>query len=495
MMGGFETKLRDPSFSFPIHMDALNKPGRGDASEQDSATLEAVVWKKFDSWVLPMCTVIYLLSFFDINNIGNARVAGMQTALEISNYQYTVALTLTLVPYIAMELPSNLILKRVGPDRLLPAMVTLWGIIAAMQGFVTDYTGLLLCRLFLGFAQGGIFPGIVLYLSSFYPRERLQIRITAFFASASLTGAFSGLLAAAITTMDGIGGKPGWAWIFILEGLFTFAFGILSFFLLPRSPETARFLSSEERCYVVSKLKSSKTMSDDHRKDAFSRREIWRAFCSPQVLLLSIIAFLNGAQLVGLAIFEPTIVAGLGYAGRQAQLMSVPPFALAFLASMISAFISDRYGCRGLTVIFFSIWCMIGFSVFYATTSQHAQYASLFFSVAGAYAVAPAVITWLANNSAPHIRQASGIAFGFITSSSGGILATWLLGSLSPGPNYTAATITFIIMSIGVVVFSSLNLFYLLRENRAKAETRLSAAKHDEPEHLGDRSAWFVYTL
>ncbi|KAI6132174.1 major facilitator superfamily domain-containing protein [Pisolithus croceorrhizus] len=461
MMGGFETKLRDPSLSFPIHMDALNKPGRGDASEQHFATLEAVVWKKFDSWVLPMCTVIYLLSFFssipnnqDINNIGNARVAGMQTALKISNYQYTVALTLTLVPYIAMELPSNLILKRVGPDRLLPAMVTLWGIIAAMQGI-----------------------------------------ITAFFASASLTGAFSGLLAAAITKMDGIGGKPGWAWIFILEGLFTFAFGILSFSVLPRSPETARFLSSEERCYVVSKLKSSKAMSDDDRKDVFSWMEVWRAFCSPQVLLLSIVAFLNGTQLVGLAFFEPTIVAGLGYAGRQAQLMSVPPFVLAFLASMISAFISDRYGCRGLTVIFFSFWCIIGFSMFYATTSQHAQYASLFFSVAGAYAVAPAVITWIVNNSAPHIRQASGIAFGFITSCSGGILATWLLGSLSPGPNYTAATITFIIMSIGMVVFSSLNLLYLLRENRAKAETRLSAAKHDEPEHLGDRSAWFVYTL
>ncbi|KAI6109499.1 major facilitator superfamily domain-containing protein [Pisolithus sp. B1] len=478
MMGGFETKLRDPSFSFPIHMDALNKPGRGDASEQHSATLEAVVWKKFDSWVLPMCTVIYLLSFFDINNIGNARVAGMQTALKISNYQYTVALTLTLIPYIAMELPSNLILKRVGPDRLLPAMVTLWGIIAAMQGLVTDYTGLLLCRFFLGFAQGRLksvasFQGLALYLSSFYPRERLQIRITAFFASASLTGAFSGLLAAAITKMDGIGGKPGWAWIFILV-----SFGILSFSVLPRSPETARFLSSEERCYVISKLKSSKAMSDDDRKDVFSWMEVWRAFCSPQVLLLSIVAFLNGTQLVGLAFFEPTIVAGLGYAGRQAQLMSVPPFVLAFLASMISAFISDRYGCRGLTVIFFSFWCIIGFSMFY-----------------GAYAVAPAVITWIVNNSAPHIRQASGIAFGFITSCSGGILATWLLGSLSPGPNYTAATITFIIMSIGMVVFSSLNLLYLLRENRAKAETRLSAAKHDEPEHLGDRSAWFVYTL
>ncbi|KIN95357.1 hypothetical protein M404DRAFT_1007500 [Pisolithus tinctorius Marx 270] len=494
-MGGFETKLGDLSFSFPTYMNALNKPDRDDPSEQDSAVLEDVVWRKFDTRVLPMCTAFYLISFFDTNNIGNALVAGMQTALKISDYQFTVALTLTFVPFIVMELPSNLILKRVGPDRMLPAMVTMWGIIAGMQGLVTSYTGLILCRLVLGLTQGGLFPGLVLYLSSFYPRERLQIRITTFFAAASLTGAFSGLLAAAITHMDGIGGKPGWTWIFFVEGMFTFLFGIVSFFVLPRSPETAGFLSSEERRYVVSKLKSSKAISEDERKDDFSWIEVLRAFKSPQVLLLSVITFFNGTQLLGLAVFEPTIVAGLGYTGNKAQLMSVPPFVLAFLASVISAFVSDRYGCRGLTMIFFSLWCLIGFSMFYASTSQHVRYASLFFSVTGTYAIAPAGVTWIVNNSAPHIRRASSVAFASVTSTVGGILAIWLLGSLSPGPNYTTATIILMVMSIGIVVLASLNLFYLSHQNRAKAETRLSMVKGEEPEHLGDRSAWFIYTL
>ncbi|KAI6149289.1 major facilitator superfamily domain-containing protein [Pisolithus tinctorius] len=477
-------------------MNVHSKPDRDDPSEQDFAVLEAVVWTKFDKWVLPMCAAFYLISFFDSNNIGNARVAGMQTALKITNYQYTVALTLTFVPFIATELPSNLILKRVGPDRMLPAMVIMWGIVAGMQGLVTSYTGLVLCRLFLGLTQGGLFPGLVLYLSCFYPRERLQIRVTTLFVSASLTGAFSGLLAAAITHMDGIGGKPGWAWIFFIEGLFTFVFGVISFFILSRSPETARFLSSEEKRYVVSKLKSSKAISEDDREDDFSWIEVSRAFKSPHVLLLSIIPFFNGMSLLfGLAFFEPTIVAGLGYTGNQAQLMSVPPFVLAFFASMISAFVSDRYGCRGLTVIFFSFWCIIGFSMFYATTSQHVQYVSLFFSVTGAYAIAPASVTWIVNNSTPHIRRASSVAFASVTSTLGGILAIWLLGSLSPGPNYTTATITLIIMSICIVAISSLTLFYLSRQNRMKAETRVCMAKNDEPEHLGDRSAWFVYTL
>ncbi|KAI6132155.1 major facilitator superfamily domain-containing protein [Pisolithus croceorrhizus] len=470
-----------------MYMDALNKPGQDHPSERDSAILETAVWRKFDTRLLPMCTAVYLMSFFDINNIANARVAGMQAALNISDYQFTVALTLTLVPYIAMELPSNLILKRVGPDRLLPAMVALWGIIAAMQGFVTGYTGLLLCRFFLGLTQGGLLPGLVLYLSSFYPRERLQMRISAFFSSASLTGAFTGLLAAGIIHMDGIGGKPGWAWIFFIEGLFTFSFGISSFFIFPRSPESARFLSPEERYYVISKLKRSRAISEDDGRDVFSWVEVLRAFCSPQVLLLIIVTFFNGVSVFGLALFEITIVAGLGYTGNQAQLMSVPPFVLAFIASMISAYFSDRD--------IFSFWCIIGFSMFYASTSQHVRYASLFLSMTGTYAAVPAVITWIVNNSAPHIRRASSIAFGFVANCSGGILATWLLGSLSPGPNFTAATIAYIVMSTGMALFSLLNLLYLSRENRAKAERRLSMAKDDEPEHLGDRSAWFVYSL
>ena len=227
--------------------------------------------------------------------------------------------------------------------------------------------------------------------------------------------------------------------------------------------------------------------------------------------------------------FEPTIVAGLGYAGNQAQLMSVPPFATAFVCaslgtitfvalifllqsgSMISAFVSDRYRCRGWTAIFFSILEVIGFSMFYGTLlsiqqdhapdthvaseSSHVRYGSLFLSITGTYCTAPALTTWIANNSAPHIRRATSVAIAFIMTNAGGILTTWLLGSLSPAPNYTKATITFIIMSIGMAVFSAITLAYLSRENCLKAEKRQKMTREEEPASLGDRSAWFVYSL
>jgi len=115
--------------------------------------------------------------------------------------------------------------------------------------------------------------------------------------------------------------------------------------------------------------------------------------------------------------------------------------------------------------------------------------------VTGSYGAGPSLTTWVANNSAPHARRATSIAIGFIFGNLGGILATWLLGSLSPAPNYTKATLTFITMSVALVVLSIVNLFYLQRQNRMKEEKRLTSVKDDESENLGDRSAWFVYNL
>lgn len=130
-----------------------------------------------------------------------------------------------------------------------------------------------------------------------------------------------------------------------------------------------------------------------------------------------------------------------------------------------------------------------------ASESSHVRHGSLFLSITGTYCAAPALSTWMANNSAPHVRRATSIAIAFIMTNAGGILATWLLGSLSPAPNYTKATITFIIMSIGMAVVSAVNLIYLSRENRLKAERRGTMIREEEPAGLGDRSAWFVYNL
>jgi MFS family permease len=122
-------------------------------------------------------------------------------------------------------------------------------------------------------------------------------------------------------------------------------------------------------------------------------------------------------------------------------------------------------------------------------------YGSLFLTVSGTNAIAPAIAAWVANNVAPHVRRATAIAVLSMLTNAGGILSTWLLGSLSPAPRYTSATISFLVFSVIMVIFLGLTLFYLSNENKKKAIIRETTVQADEPEGLGDRSAWFEYIL
>ena len=134
----------------------------------------------------------------------------------MSDYQYSLALTITYIPYIIVEIPAGLILKRVGANILLPTMAILWGLITTLQGLVTDYRGLIAARFFLGLVEGGLIPGIVLVMSRFYKRDQIYLRMALFFTASSASGGISGILSSLILRMDGRAGYRGWQWIFIL---------------------------------------------------------------------------------------------------------------------------------------------------------------------------------------------------------------------------------------------------------------------------------------
>ncbi|KAF7323414.1 MFS domain-containing protein [Mycena chlorophos] len=456
--------------------------------------LEATVWGKSDIWILPIVTLFYLLSFLDRTNVGNAKVAGLTTQLHMTPTQYSMALTVTYIPYIVAELPSNLLLKKVGANLMLPTMITLWGVVCTVQGTVKSYSGLLVCRFFLGLLEGGVFPGLVLYLSYFYPRQRLQTRVAGFFSAASLSGAFGGILAYGIIKLNGKSGHSGWQWIFIIEGVITVFVGLVSFAFMPASPDTARFFNAEEKAYVKARLEEDGAINGDEALDGFSWREVGKAFTSVHVILVGINFFFSGVVLYSLAYFVPPLIQSLGYTAAKAQLMSVPPFSVAFVMTMITAYISDRYQCRGWMTVFCSVLCVAGFGMWLGSTNHHIQYGSMFLSVPGVYLGAPALSTWNANNSAPHTRRATAIAIGFIMTNAGGILATWLLGSISPAPRYIEGTKILIAFSVLIGAFAVVTLYWLKYQNALKAERRKTTSREDEVAR-GDESAWFVYSL
>ncbi|KAK0202234.1 major facilitator superfamily domain-containing protein [Desarmillaria ectypa] len=468
--------------------DSHDSMGSNSEKSHHSVELDALLakraWLKLDLFLLPVIAMFYFLSFLDRTNIGNARIAGLQRDLQMTNKQYSIALTVTYVPYIAAELPSNLLLRVIGPNYLLPTLLTTWGVVTTLQGVVTSYGGLLVCRFFLGLFEGGVFPGLVLYLTHFYPRAKMTTRVSAFFASASLSGAFSGILAYGIIRMDGVGGRAGWRWIFILEGAFTAAWGLMSYFVMPRDAMAARFLRRAEREYVANQVVET-------GGEKFEWREVRKAFVAPHVWILGVVFFFSGAVLFGLAFFTPSIVQSLGYTAARSQLMSVPPFAAAFALSMTTAYLCDRFHIRGIVCIVTSIMALIGFIMFLTSSSANTRYGSLFLSIPGVYTSAPMLSTWNSTNSAPHVRRATAIAIGFMMTSAGGILSTWLMGSLSTAPKYVLGTGVMVAFSGGMTVGSALCLGYFVWMNQRKRMMLGQEVKGMD----GDLAPSFMYLL
>ncbi|GAA5836663.1 hypothetical protein JCM11251_002690 [Rhodosporidiobolus azoricus] len=480
---------------------------RTQPKQEDSSAFTEADWaldkaalRRLDITVLPLCALTYFFNFLDRSNLGNAKVAGLASDLNLSSHQYLVALTCSYVLYIAFEFPSNMLLKKVGANYMIPLMVVTWGLCCTFTGFVHSYGGLVAVRLMLGLCEGGLFPGLVLYLSMFYRRRELQTRISLFFGAASLSGAFSGLLAAAIINMDGVGGKAGWRWIFYLEGAVTVLFGFALYFLLPATPSQARFLTPEQKAHVERRLRLDSPAGSNDFEEHFSWTEVFQAVKSPQVILLFIALFGNGLTLYSMSYFTPTIVGTFGYTTVQTQLLTVPPFVLAFIVTLINAWFSDRYGRRGLCAILMSFLALAGYIMFYKSLSTAVRYTSLFMVITGVYSTSPALVTWLPNNSAPAYRKATAIALGFIATNSGGIAGTWLFPA-NEGPQYATGCKVLISMTVLIILFCCLNLLYLRRENRQKAvqrdidEANGREIDPNEWKALGDKHQNFEYSM
>ncbi|KAI0670626.1 MFS general substrate transporter [Trametes maxima] len=463
---------------------------------------EDTIWAKMDIIVLPVTAMMFFLSSLDRSNIGNARVAGFQDQLGITDEQFSFALTITIIPYTLINFPTNALQKLIGPRLLLPSMVVLWGTVCAFQGLVRDYPGLLACRFFLGLFEGGLLPGIVLYLSSFYPKRKLQLRIALLFSATSLASAFSGLLAAAIVKMDGVGGKPGWAWLFILEGAFTVLFGLVAFSLLPNSPTEALLFSAAEKRAVARALHEDGIVLVNEQDKDYTWSEFWRAFVQPHVVLIALSGFFNGATVSGLAYFLPSIVAGLGYSGTEAQLMSVPPFAVTAVLSVLSSFLADRYARRGLTIIFFATITAIGFSVFlgkkHLPTGSFAtltRYGSLFLLVPGSFCIAPPLGAWMSNNTAPTLRRATALALLSAMSNVGSLVSAWLFGAFSRPPRYAGVGAVLLAFQVGILACATGNVVWLRTENGRREKLRGEVGAEGQGGVPRNESIWYTYVL
>ncbi|TFK89282.1 MFS general substrate transporter [Polyporus arcularius HHB13444] len=464
----------------------------------DPSVRSTRVWLKMDLLVLPIVTLLFFIDCLGHANIGNARIAGLQQTLSMSDKQFSIAMTVAAIPPIFLQIPVNYLMIIVGPHILVPIMVALMGVSSGLQGVVATYPGFLACRFFTGLLQACL-AGLLIYLACFYPRRMLQIRTSVMYCALALAPSISGLVAAAIVRLDGLLHKSGYAWLFLLEGAAAVVFGLIGLLIMPKSPTSVYFLRESEKLFVARALAVDNVDTKTSEHDRFWY-EMRRVVVQPHVLLVSLSGFLADVTVSGLGVFLPSIVAGLGFEGSRAQLMVVPPFVVGAAFSLLTSLVSDRYGCRGLTIAFCATVAVVGFAIHIASEQNSIRYFSLFLAVPGSFSACPALATWQSNNTAPLVRRSAAIAFGSTLTTFGGILSVWLYGSISAPPGYTSATITLLAFQIGIVLCALSALAYLKTENRRKKLAREEYVhQHGErPPHgdpVSNESIWFEYVM
>ncbi|KAI9449179.1 MFS general substrate transporter [Lactarius psammicola] len=455
---------------------------------------ERALYRKVDLRLMPVVTSMYLFSFLDRGNIGNAKLQGLVTQLDLTGNKYNIALTMFFISYNLFECPANLVLKRLRPSRFLPFITVLWGTIVTLMGLVKTYPQLVGVRVCLGFAEAGLFPGVVYFLSMWYPRHKYQFRVGFFIGAASIAGAFSGLLAYGISFMSGTDGLLGWSWIFILEGIATVAVGIIAFFVMVDFPNTATFLTPEERAYVIWKKKydNSSVGEEEH----FSVRHILAALTDWQVWLQILVYMSIVGPLYGISLFLPSIIHTFGFSAAISQLLTVPPYIVATTVVYIFALWSDRIGRRSPFIIAGLCMLVIGFSINISDASSGVKYFGTFFCVTGSYAAFPGVISWLGNNLAGQYKRGVGMALQIGIGNFAGAISSNVFRA-QDAPRYILGHgIMLMFVGIGFVTIPIILLTYRrINRSRDEAAARPDAVKLSAKQlrELGDRAPDFRY--
>jgi MFS family permease len=357
---------------------------------------EKKLMRKIDLALIPWLSLLYLLSFLDRTSIGNAKLYHMEEDLGMSDNQYLISLTIFFFSYAIFEVPSNVFLKRLRPSIWLSGLMFFWGIMMTVQGLVHNYGGLLGMRWMLGVFEAGLFPGVNYYLSCWYKRKEFGIRAALFFSAASVSGAFGGLLAAAIAKMEGVGGKPAWAWIFILEGLATIVAGVASFWIIQDFPDDAKFLSDAERTVVVRRLQGDDQFSAAGEK--LKWKYIWQSLLDWKTWIGMIMYAGCDMPLYAFSLFLPTIINQLGYKATAANLLTVPVYAFACIITCVVGLLADRWGQRGLFNLFFLIIGGAGYIILVASRNAALSYFAVYMATCGIYPIIPNTIAWMSNN-------------------------------------------------------------------------------------------------
>lgn len=419
-------------------------------------------------------------------NAGNARIAGMVEDLGMEGYDYNMVVSVFYISYIIFEIPVNLLCKYMGPGWFIPLTTILFGGVSIATAYVDTIPQISGVRFLLGIFEAGMLPGIAYYLSRWYRRAELAFRLGLYIVMAPMAGAFGGLLASAILHLDKFAGVSSWRMIFAIEGVITVGLGVIALVILTDRPETARWLTAEEKELAVARIKSER-VGQTEVLDKIDKRKLWLGLICPVTLSVSFIFLLDNITIQGLAFFLPTIVATIypDESRETQQLYTVPPYLVGAFFVILYPTLSWRFDRRQIFIILSAPLTMVGFAMFLGSEVSRVRYGATFLITGAAFALGPLTNAQVSANVVSDTARSAGIGMNVMMGNIGGLVASW---SFLPwdGPNYPIGNglnlaAASMILVVGVLLHMWMKMDNKKREKRdSKAELTGMTAREIE---------------
>ena len=414
--------------------------------------IEQRTMKKVFRRLVPFLMFCYFFNFLDRVNVSFAAL-DMNKDLGFSASVFGFGSGILFLAYMLCETPSNVLLTRFGARKWLARIMVSWGIIASSMVFITGEFSFYTLRVLLGAAEAGFFPGIIYYLTLWFPGV-YRARVTGLFmACIPLFAALGSPLSTSLLYLDGILGLRGWQWLFLLEGIPSILLGVTTFFYLTERPRYATgWLAQDERDWLDGRI-----TAEHDRKQAELSLGMWQTLINPRVLVLSVVAYCLASITLGVGFFLPLIVKEFGLTNMQTGLVAIIPPAFGAAAMVWWGRKSDRAMERKYHL--FAVMALAAIGIAAAAFVNHPvlKMACLTLSAMGVYASSPVFWT-LAPNFLTGPSAAVGIAFINSVAALGAFVAPWLIGlikdatgSFSYGLLMLAALVTaggFLVLSI-----------------------------------------------
>lgn len=424
------------------------------ANDEATASKEAAVFKKINRRLLPFLLICYTFAYLDRVNIGYAKLHMQAEIPGLTEAVFGVGAGLFFLAYAGLEIPSNLLMNRIGARKTITRIMVLWGFTSAAMLFVTNETTFYILRILLGVFEAGFAPGIILYLTYWYPAKRMA-SVMGIYMLAGPIGAILGSAGSAliIAATDRVGGLAGWQWMFLIQGLPCVVFGLLFWKFMVDRPEHARWLSEAEREIVTSHLASTRS---NHRTSSFLV-----ALKNPTVYVMAIAYFGIMCGIYAVSFWLPTILLENGITDTFANgLLASLPYLVTIPVMVLLTRSSDRFGERTWHSIAPTILGILGLIVATFTASNFiVSFIALTLAVAGiwgAYTVFWAVPSQHFGGTA----AAGGIAFINTIGILGGFVAPTIMGFAK---EMTGSTHIGLLTMVGLLVVSVAGLAVLPR--------------------------------